>query len=241
MNHEPIDRTSDPTSSPAPEIPLAQPSLDSAIEASVANTKRRLQADIDAFAGRELPIDSMAADSHDGSGSSPKTLRPYWIPPDMDLSDWSPELLAEVAALINPLYLELVHSVQAPLARSIGCTIVYLHWLEIIDQLKIGSGSPERDLARLQRLVGGESRPAMIDRYLRVVGAKLRFSHFLLRLQEIKQRHDQSDAPRAVKTSKRRNSTDYESQGFSPMGIKWGRPPAEIMAEIRRRNSELDR
>ena len=112
----------------------------------------------------------------------------YWAPPGLACDEWSAELRAHVARLINPLYRELVLNAPNALTQSVGVTIVHLTWLEILDQLEIGQSRPRLDPLRLDLSVQGESRPKLIERHLRLVGAKLKFSQFLQRLEDFKSR-----------------------------------------------------
>jgi hypothetical protein len=116
---------------------------------------------------------------------------PYWVLPGLELNDWPPALRAEVAAIINPSYRELVLLAKPGLAQSTGITIVHLLWLEILDQIELARAKPAANLEsnplQIVALVSGrESRKETIERHLRFVHAKLKASEVLLRLKEFK-------------------------------------------------------
>lgn len=107
----------------------------------------------------------------------PGPVQPYWIPAGVDVDDWSPELRAIVAGVINPAYDELVLQATPGLAQSTGITAVHLLWLEILDHLEFSrqglSGRPTGDAA---------TRAAELSRHLRLVHSKLKASELLHRL-----------------------------------------------------------
>ena len=123
--------------------------------------------------------------------AAPDDTEPYWVPPGMDLKHWPSELRAQVAAIINPAYRELVLLAKPGLAQSTGITIVHLLWLEIFQQIELSRvKTPEEPGTEMLRIVGRlpepESRNELIERHLRLVHAKLKASEFLLRLEEFK-------------------------------------------------------
>jgi hypothetical protein len=107
----------------------------------------------------------------------------------MQLESLPAALRAKLAALINPIYHELVLMARPGLAQSTGLTIVHLMWLEILDQIEIArkqyAPDPSNDPQQLVAYVSKtETRVEMIERHLRLVHAKLKASDFLLRLNE---------------------------------------------------------
>lgn len=111
-------------------------------------------------------------------------LRPFWVPDSVSFDSLPEELKIAITGIINPAYCELVLSAPSGLEQSTGLTIVYLLWLEILDQIQLGKGfaenSDEPDI-----LKRGEAK---IAQYLRLVGAKNKTSNFLLRLHDFKQK-----------------------------------------------------
>lgn len=123
---------------------------------------------------------------------------PYWIPEGVDIGDWSPELRAHVAELINQLYHDHVVMAEPALAQSHGLTLVYLTWLEILEHLRMAR-APLNSRARRQ----------LIKRYLRLVDAKQHVSHFLLRLERFKQ-----SCPEHFRDERRRGYTEVRGDSY---------------------------
>ena len=117
--------------------------------------------------------------------------RPYWIPAGVDFDSLSAELRAAIMGVVNPAYQSLVLEAAAGLEQSTGLTIVHLLWLEVLDQIELGQsfengkGDPE----------ASEKRIGMIERYIRMAGAKTKTSNFLLRLHEFRQKWGSFPAP----------------------------------------------
>jgi hypothetical protein len=132
----------------------------------------------------------------------PRTFspHPYWIPAGADFHAWPDDLQRAVVDLVNPSYFELVSRAQAGIARTIGLSIVHLMWLEIIDHMNLAgdalpltspSATPsvEQVLAALEATSAprpGLSRDELIERHLRLVGAKLKACTLLTALREFK-------------------------------------------------------
>lgn len=110
--------------------------------------------------------------------------RPYWIPGGVDFDSLSAELQAAITGVVTPAYQSLVLEAAAGLEQSTGLRIVHLLWLEVLDQVELGQslgngkGDPETS----------EKRVGLIERYIRMAGAKTKTSNFLLRLQEFRQK-----------------------------------------------------
>lgn len=105
--------------------------------------------------------------------------RPYWIPDGLEFDELPHELQAAVVGVINPAYRELVLKGAPGIEQSTGLTIVHLLWLEILEQMALARGLP-----RDTNLESRRARQTQIDRYLRLVGAKGKASHLLLRIRE---------------------------------------------------------
>ena len=113
-----------------------------------------------------------------------ESVRPYFVPEDVDFDALPETLRAAITAIINPAYLELVVAAREGLERSTGMTICHLAWLEILQQLEL---SRQSGLARdVDQSVDHEK---LIERHLRLVGAKVKASSLLLRLQEFRRKH----------------------------------------------------
>lgn len=152
--------------------------------------------------------------------------RPYWIPAGLKFDELSHELQVAVVGVINPAYRELVLQAAPGLEQSTGLTIVHLLWLEILEQIALARGLP-----RDTNLESRRARQAQIDRYLRLVGAKGKASHLLLRIREVAEKQarlfDPAKVPQleqiraVVRTSwrehQRAGAHDLKSQGM-PQG-----------------------
>jgi hypothetical protein len=88
-----------------------------------------------------------------------------------------------IVAIVNPTYEELVVNPESGLERSTGLTVVHLLWLEIMDQIELGS-----DLTRGQCAARSEERSKLIDAHLRLVGAKGKGAAILIRLSDFRQK-----------------------------------------------------
>ena len=105
-------------------------------------------------------------------------LKPYWLPAGTGLGDLPEELRVAFEGILTPAYKALVMAARPGLEQSTGATIVSVLWLEILQSVELGerlmgaNGDPER-LEKLEK---------SIDRLMRLVGAKMKASEFLLRL-----------------------------------------------------------
>lgn len=123
---------------------------------------------------------SSSAETEIGTDSA----RPFWIPPGIDFDSLPEELKAAITGLINPAYQELVLEAEDGLSRSSGMTIVFLMWLEIIDQIQLGAELANADFDEAAQ----KKREALIARYMRTVGAKNKTSNLLIRIHEFRQK-----------------------------------------------------
>ena len=117
------------------------------------------------------------------------------------MNDWPEDARFEAVCLINEAYHELVVCAEPGLPRSSGLTIVHLMWQEILDQIQLSRESPtaKPDVDSFVALANGrETRAQMLDRHLRLVGAKLKAIDFFLRLEKLirQESHTPSLAPR---------------------------------------------
>ncbi len=110
---------------------------------------------------------------------------PYCIPPGVDIDRFPADVRTAIRRVINPAYRELVDQVRNSLQKSAGLTVIWLMWLEILDQIQLGhSLTTARSITQVS-----EEREQLITRHLRLVGSKIKASSFLLRLHEFEQKH----------------------------------------------------
>jgi hypothetical protein len=93
------------------------------------------------------------------------------------------ELQATIAAVINPVYLDLVLGSKDGLEKSTGVTIAHLLWLEILSQFELG-----RLVSVTDSESNDEERQDAIAKHIRLAQAKLKASGLLLRLREFDRR-----------------------------------------------------
>ena len=112
---------------------------------------------------------------------------PYWIPEGPALEKWPEPIRRDVVNLLRPIYEDLVLDARNGLARSIGVSIVYMLWLEILEQLDVTRKVRVHDPNHTDqfRALGLEQRVTTIDRYLHIVNAKFKATDLLLRLETI--------------------------------------------------------
>lgn len=110
-------------------------------------------------------------------------VRPYFVPEGVDFDSLPESARAAIAAILDPAYQELVLAAPEGLEKSVGMTIVHLVWREILDQLELG---------QQPGATGGFTKPAdrqkLIERHLRLVGAKVKATSLMLRLQEFRRK-----------------------------------------------------
>jgi hypothetical protein len=111
--------------------------------------------------------------------------RPYWLPDGVEFDLLPDELKAAIAGIINPAYRELVLQADAGLPQTTGVTIVYLLWLELLDQIQLGSQS----VSAVSDPDAQRERHTTISRLLRTVGAKNKTTGLLLRIRELRWKH----------------------------------------------------
>jgi hypothetical protein len=107
--------------------------------------------------------------------------RPYFLPENVEFETLPKGLQAVVAAILDPLYKELVLGAEDSLERDAGKTLVHLAWLEVIGQIEVG-----QQIATGEKLLDSEEHYKLIERLLRVVGAKSKLQGFLLNLRKLR-------------------------------------------------------
>ena len=113
----------------------------------------------------------------------PDDARPYWVPAGVRLDDMPAELQAAIAAVINPVYEDVVLSSNDGLARSTGVTVCHLLWLEVLSQFELG-----RLVSVTDSESSDEERQEAIAKHIRLAQAKLKASGLLLRLRDFERR-----------------------------------------------------
>lgn len=113
----------------------------------------------------------------------PEDVKPYWVPVGVRLDDMPAELRAAIAAVINPVYMDVVLSSKDGLEKSTGVTVCHLLWLEVLSQFELG-----RLVAVTDSESSDEEREEAIAKHLRLAHAKLKASGLLLRLREFERR-----------------------------------------------------
>jgi hypothetical protein len=119
------------------------------------------------------------------SGEPP--VRPYFIPPGIDFEALPESVRVVFQTVVAATYDDLVLSVEGPLERSAGVTLVFLLSVEVLEQFQLGQ---QLNFTADPNAVGGAERDRLIGRYLRVVGAKQKEERFLLRIHDLRARND---------------------------------------------------
>ena len=114
--------------------------------------------------------------------NSQPTVRPYFIPPDIDFAALPESFRAAYEALIEPAYEELVLHAHNALERCAGATFVLLATMELLDQFGLGRRILD------QGDEDADERHAKLEKCLRVIKAKDRWAHFLFKLQSVRSR-----------------------------------------------------
>jgi hypothetical protein len=110
-------------------------------------------------------------------------IKPFWVPPGVNLEDVPEGLQAVIEGVLSPAYVQLVVGAQPGVEQSTGVTIAGLLWLECIEYFQLGLHTTCEDATSEQ-----EKKEKSMASLLRVTSAKLKASDFLLRLQEARRR-----------------------------------------------------
>lgn len=112
-----------------------------------------------------------------------KTIRPYFIPDEIDFDGLPGEVQLALTSQVEPLYLELVVSARSSLAAAVGMSFVFQSCIEVLEQLELVR-------SEFSSLVSGGSDPAERQRrrepYFRLQAAKSKSINALLRIVEIR-------------------------------------------------------
>lgn len=122
--------------------------------------------------------------SSSGATEEVDAPRPFWIPDGVNFDSLPAELKIAITGIVDPAYNELVLSAASGLEQSTGLTIVHLLWLEILDQIQLGKGFAENS----DEPDAFKHREKKIACSLRLVGAKIKTSNFLLRIHDFRQK-----------------------------------------------------
>jgi hypothetical protein len=115
--------------------------------------------------------------------SEQKTIRPYFIPEEIDFAGLPGDVQLALTTQIEPLYQELVVGARSALAASVGTSFVFQTCIEVLEQLELvraefssfdtgGSDPSERQCRR--------------EPYYRLQAAKSKSISALLRIVEIR-------------------------------------------------------
>ncbi len=119
------------------------------------------------------------AEDNPESKPPPAAPRPFWWPGDVPIEEVPESLRAALLGIVQPAYEHLVLGARPGLQQSAGATVVQFLWLEVLQQTELsqdllGAGQNLQRLQKHERAIG---------RLLRLAGAKMKASDFLLRLQ----------------------------------------------------------
>ena len=114
-------------------------------------------------------------------------VRPYYLPETIDFHALPEPVKGALEVIIEPCYKELVLGAATALERSAGVSVSFLLAMEVLDQFEIGH---QLNLSGTSNLGDTSERQLLIARHLRVVGTKQQASGFLLRLQEMRTKHE---------------------------------------------------
>jgi hypothetical protein len=132
---------------------------------------------------RDIPDGDRTMSSEHKDVDNLKATRPFWLPADTDLEDLPEGLRAVLDGVLAPAYKELVLGARPGVEQGAGLTVVGMLWLELLEYFELGrysssqGGNPDQD-----------KKEKSISRLLRLAGAKLKASDFLLRLREARRR-----------------------------------------------------
>jgi hypothetical protein len=117
-------------------------------------------------------------------------VRPHFIPDGLTFDDLPPALRAAVTGLIEPAYRELVLEAPNALERAAGSSLVFLMWIELLDQFEIASQhrGPRTAVSHPGDDTG--ARDEQIARHLKVISAKDRAANFILRMKVYRAKHE---------------------------------------------------
>ncbi|MDZ7619087.1 MAG: hypothetical protein U1E05_18930 [Patescibacteria group bacterium] len=154
--------------------------------------------------------------------------RPAWAPGEVDLFKVPESVRQAVAEIIEPAYRQLVATVEDPLERSIGLTLVHMMWLEVLDQHETKHEYLATSILELPA-----DRSDMIDRHLRMLNMKVKVGSFLIRLREMR-RQSEAAAPQKVSGVRDQVSVTCSRGGEeSELGDRrWGEEVSGVSCQV---------
>jgi hypothetical protein len=149
---------------------------------------------------------------------------PVWSPQGVDLDRVPPEIRQAITELIQPVYEQYVLQSKDALEKSLGASMAHLLWLEVLDQVDI-----RREYINVDAVVHVTiNRPAMVERHLRLLGSKLKITHFLLRLNELRTRMAQNPDTWTLLANHERDCPDFRlnenGTGYPPGAFRTAHP-----------------
>jgi hypothetical protein len=126
--------------------------------------------------------------------------RPHWVPLGFDFDSLPEQLKISLVEFVNPAYEQLVLQAADALERATGLSLIYLLWIELLNQLHLGESYTQDHLIR-----SITAYQECVDRNLEISEAKAKQTYVLLRLRELRHLSDPqlaaSPAPRLTCTS----------------------------------------
>ena len=110
---------------------------------------------------------ALAADSTDDL--------PEWFP----ASGLAPNVRRAVVDTIAPAYRRFVTEASGEMERTVGASMVYLIWIELVNQVRLANALADRDSA--DAILYDPER--LTDRYLELIGAKCQAAELMLKIR----------------------------------------------------------
>jgi hypothetical protein len=129
-----------------------------------------------------IPLDATSATRKPPSTPIPAS-RLYWVPPEIPWESLPADLQVALTEIVGPCHDTLVVGEREPLAKAVGLTLVTLLTVEVLTQFELG----EEFLGKLPGApADAKVRDKLIEKYLRLAGAKLKAANFLMRLKVLR-------------------------------------------------------
>jgi hypothetical protein len=119
---------------------------------------------------------------------------PCWLPTEADPLGMPQKVLESLTRIIRPAYRDLVLEAPGELERTIGNSVVYLTWLELVNQIRLANAlaDPNSPITILH------DPDKMTDRCLQLITAKCQAAGLMLRLRlatEARDRQTERQSP----------------------------------------------
>jgi hypothetical protein len=152
---------------------------------------------------------------------------PLWLPRGKDWQALSPQVQTAAAELIVPLYRETVLGAPTAVERMAAETLVYVTWLEVLEQAELGKHLYTKRPRNPCTNTGLEVKvDDFIDRYLLVAQAKTRAGKFLMRVKGQWQQIDEDRYLRRLKHDLERPHDEAED-GWGRSASSAGESPPD--------------